>query len=1045
MTRRPYFLLASLILFLRIHSQSYYFKQFTAEQGLPDNYVYSSMQDKEGYLWICTGKGLVTFDGQLFMNANPDSLADGDFVFTSTQTKNNMLWFGSYGGKLFYTQHDKPVLFSTQINGPINLLVASRHSDNLYIVSNGNGIYSLQGTKLQLFEKTKYIPVQTLVELDADHLLIGGMEGLYLLTMSKQRLVKLNVTEGNYKQIQLLKHKKNTCYVMLSEQGVFELSVPLNAGESDVLPMRKVYQSKVELNSFYFHEEDGFLYAGTRDEQLEVVNTRNGFIQVPAASEFSGMASQILFDKEQNIWICTSGNGLFRLYKRDYEVIQSGNRAVFAIAQGINGFLYLGTDEGLLVLDESGREKTLLKQLNQTNLGKVTALHLDKQGCLWIGTSEHGLFVMEAGSLRVKALAFSKIPNIAINSITSNPYDQEIQVNTNLDGVYAYRGYELYNHFSSENSLLHNNVYYSLKLKNGKVYYATHNTAFNFSSGDQLFEIDVKNNGLLSDFNSFAEDPEGRLVIGTNGDGLYILQDTLVSTFPFNKQFENRYCSGLISDRSGSLWVMFRYQLYRYYYRDSILKLMNTGLSNQVMLNANAACLSPAGDLFFGTSKHVLVFRSQSLQHNQQVLPKSHLIRVQLSDSTKQFDEEGVLPFGRYDLRFEFSALSLRSSEDVQFSYMLKGRDNNWSPWSHIREVEFTNLTDGDYTLMVRAMNSEGFTETTPMEFHFVIDKPFWKKWWFWLFAAVVLVGSVLGFVRIRTRALIRAKERLERLVDEKTHELREEKERVEANNVIIAKQNEDITSSITYAKRIQEAILPQTQSEAGKGIPSLMIFFRPKDIVSGDFYWYAHKDNRLLIAACDCTGHGVPGAFMSMIGTTLFNKIVFDKGMSDPNEILLNMDMEITKSLKQENNELKDGMEAGLCSIDFEARQLAFSGAKRPLWLYRPTEDGFSFTEIKGDKFPIGGYDEVIRKSYQLHSVDLLPGDTLYMFSDGITDQFRRDDHKRLSSKRLKEFLHQIAGKPLVEQYSLFSDFMDNWKGDVKQTDDMLFIGIRI
>ena len=1031
---------------LQSNAQSFYSRLFTTEQGLPDNYVYSVVQDHSGYVWVSTGKGLVKFDGQLFMPFTPDSLAEGDFIFTATQTPDHRLWFGSYGGKIFSGDGGKPFLFRHQINGPVNLLVASAFANQVYVVSNGYGIYQLSDKGKNVYDKTRYLQINDLLEMDADNLLLAGMEGLYRYTLSTNVLEKISQVEGNCKHMQALQLKKDHYLFHVPEQGVFAIQFVRGAASANQSMVKPLYKTtSAEISSFYLQESEGDLYLGRRDEKMEVLNIRSGLTWTLDENEFAGMTGTILPDRENNVWISTLGNGLYRLLRKEFEMIQSNGHSVFAITQDRKGLTYFGTEAGVEVHDASG---TLLREINRiatVNLGKVNALHLDSAGQLWIGTNDRGLFVMDPLTLKTRTLVFSAIPNIAVNSITTNEKDDEIQVNTNLDGVYAYSQYKLVNHFSSENSLLHNNVYYSLKMKNGKVYYATHNTAFNFSNKEELFEIDVKNNGLISDFNTFAEDPQGRLMIGTNGDGIYILNDTTVRPFALNEALGTKYCNGLVTDRSGDLWIVLRYGLYRYYTKDSILKNIQVGGNNQQMFNTNAFFLNREGDLFFGTNKQVLVFRGAALRQNRPLLPRSYLVKIQLSDSVQRFNQEGLLPYGTYDIGFEFSALSLKNSEDVLFSYQLLGRDNNWSPWSKNRRVEFSTLSDGDYTFRVRAMNADGFAEQKPLEFHFCIDLPVWKKWWFWLLVAVALVLLIIGVVRIRTRALIKAKERLEVLVDEKTHELREEKERVEQNNKIIAKQNDDITSSITYAKRIQEAILPQNESTDNQVPMPLLIYYRPKDIVSGDFYWYATKDNRLLIAACDCTGHGVPGAFMSMIGTTLLNKIVFDKGTVDPESILLDMDKEITKSLKQENNELKDGMEAGLCSIDFSVPEVLFAGAKRPLWIFRNNGSGYSLLEIKGDKFPIGGYDAVVTKTYRLNKVPLQKGDMLYLFSDGVTDQFRHHDNKRLSTKRLRDFLSEQAGNSLSEQHKAITRLMEEWQGDGKQIDDMLLVGIRI
>jgi serine phosphatase RsbU (regulator of sigma subunit) len=259
----------------------------------------------------------------------------------------------------------------------------------------------------------------------------------------------------------------------------------------------------------------------------------------------------------------------------------------------------------------------------------------------------------------------------------------------------------------------------------------------------------------------------------------------------------------------------------------------------------------------------------------------------------------------------------------------------------------------------------------------------------------------------------------------------------------VIAAQNEEITSSITYAKRIQEAILPNKTVDF-KFKENILIYYKPKDIVSGDFYWYAERDNKFLVAAFDCTGHGVPGAFMSMIGTTLLNKIVLDQGELGPANILSEMDKEVSKSLRQIDSEVNDGMEAGLCCIDFKAKELVYSGAKRPLLLFRKIGNGYELEEYKASKFPIGGFADITDKSFTQHAITLKMGDMLYLFSDGIVDQFDSGNTKRISSKKVKELLRIMASLPINEQAIQLEKYIAEWKGSTKQTDDILVLGIR-
>jgi len=252
--------------------------------------------------------------------------------------------------------------------------------------------------------------------------------------------------------------------------------------------------------------------------------------------------------------------------------------------------------------------------------------------------------------------------------------------------------------------------------------------------------------------------------------------------------------------------------------------------------------------------------------------------------------------------------------------------------------------------------------------------------------------------------------------------------------------KNKDITDSINYSKRIQDATLP-SRSLLHKLFPESFILFEPKDIVSGDFFWYTEKAGRRLIAACDCTGHGVPGALMSMIGNNLLNQIVNESGITSPDEVLNHLHEEVRKALKQnEQHESRDGMDiAFLCFTDDGFLECA--AAQRPVWIVR---DG-GLTEIKGNKFSIGGLQTEEKRTFTKHRIQLLPGDVIYISSDGYADQSGGPNGKKFLSKQLKNLLVEISDKPAAEQEKNLQQTLHSWQGNTEQVDDVLVIGIKI
>ena len=273
--------------------------------------------------------------------------------------------------------------------------------------------------------------------------------------------------------------------------------------------------------------------------------------------------------------------------------------------------------------------------------------------------------------------------------------------------------------------------------------------------------------------------------------------------------------------------------------------------------------------------------------------------------------------------------------------------------------------------------------------------------------------------------------ERLELLVAERTHELFE--------------RNKHITDSIQYAQRIQKAILPSKQ-EIVRSFPESFIYFKPRDIVSGDFYWFAEKDNKTIIAVVDCTGHGVPGAFMSMIGNTLLNQIVLERGVTRPAEILNQLHEEVRFALKQdeiEEESRKDGMDISLCVFHQLHHIIEFAGANNSMYLVKNGE----LKEYKGDRMGIGGTRKTLNERFTNQIVKLDEEDvTIYMASDGYADQFGGQNGNKFMARNLKKMLLELSSiKSLKAQHLQINKTMEEWRGEEKQIDDQLIVGFRI
>ena len=316
------------------------------------------------------------------------------------------------------------------------------------------------------------------------------------------------------------------------------------------------------------------------------------------------------------------------------------------------------------------------------------------------------------------------------------------------------------------------------------------------------------------------------------------------------------------------------------------------------------------------------------------------------------------------------------------------------------------------------------------------------QKMLIWFFIIALFLVSGLGYFiyrsyRIKRQANIQL-EAKNKQISQQRDEIQKQKEIAESQRDQIAYQKKHITDSIEYALRIQTALLPSLELFTDK--LDHFVLYKPRDIVSGDFYWVAEMDSKQLIIAADCTGHGVPGAFMSMLGVSFLNEIILNKGIIQPDQVLNALREEVMSALKQEEeaSDVKDGMDMCVCLLDAPNQSLQFAGANNPLWIFSKGE----LTEIKGDKMPVAIHESM--NPFTNHWIDLKKGDTFYIHSDGFADQFGGPNQKKFLSKNFKRVLSEMLNRPMLEQGAELDKIFEEWRKDVEQIDDVTVIGVR-
>lgn len=424
------------------------------------------------------------------------------------------------------------------------------------------------------------------------------------------------------------------------------------------------------------------------------------------------------------------------------------------------------------------------------------------------------------------------------------------------------------------------------------------------------------------------------------------------------------------------------------------------------------------------------------------------------------------------DVSYELNSMQVALSSvyqdngmSAEYAWRLKGNENEYSKWTTQSLVQINNLREGEYYFEAKARNIHG-EESNVVGFGFRIFPPWYRTVWAYALYIVMLIALVYGVVQMNIKRLKAQNKRLEEIVQQRTREVVEQKEHIEVQKERIEEILKDIRSSINYAQRIQQAMLP-SQELFEKHLAGHFIIFYPRDVVSGDFYWAIKVKDWIVITVADCTGHGVPGAFMSMLGISLLNEIVGKKGVLVPSQILGDMRQAIIEALKQSTQHAsqKDGMDMSIVAINLKTRVCNWAGANNPLYIVRNNSkveqadfvedkkhkvipfDCCTLYEMKQDRMPVAIH--TIMEDFENHEVQLKEGDRLYMFSDGYTDQFGGNDYRKFMAKAFKELVASTSLVPIGEQgveiEKTFKEWM-NYKDLVhEQIDDVTVIGIQV
>jgi ligand-binding sensor domain-containing protein/serine phosphatase RsbU (regulator of sigma subunit) len=1026
-------------------AQTYFFDLYSVQQGLAQSKVYDIIQDRNDYIWLGTDGGVSRFDGLVFENFTSEDGLAVNGVQTIIQDHSGRIWLGHKGGGItYYDGRTFTIIRFDSLTLESDITSFSIDQDGkLWIATAGNGALCILNPDAppEMLQYEQYLGKRLSDQVFRSY--IGRDRTLYLVT--DIGIKKFNRETKDFDQfiiqkmpiyfqiITLLEDSKGNFWFGTHHDGLYKYD--------PILDSMSFYNTRDGLAnniiSSVFEDRNGNIWAGTwgggisrlSGDRIITFNNANGLPDTKIRC--------IRQDVEGNILIGTNENGL-AIFKGDHFVTFStsdgiADNQIWAILQDRSGNYWFGTNAGITIYNPSLEKNRQFSQLSaDKNLSgnQIRFIKEDQNGHIWIGTNDAGTFEYLPAQNRFNYnFILNSYNRQGIVSAMEIDHQNNLWVGT-IDGLlYFDIGNNQVERLTQIHGLAGSDISSLYADSKGIVWVGARGKGLAKILADTIIQIDLGNTFTPT---CITEDRNGWIWIGTEGMGVFaVSNDTIAAHLSRQNGLLANLITLVVADDENNVYIGTSRGLNKYSREDDMIYTYNrkngfTGIETK----NNAAYMDRDGNIWFGTVAGVTRY-SPDLENRPGIEPLTHITRMRINLEGREMVPGMRLKHHENSVIFDFTSICLTNPDAVSYQYKLEGADVDWLPETDQTTATYPALKPGKYIFMVKAKNSDGIWNTTPVEFAFQIRPPFYQTWWFILICILSGGVGILLYIKMRERALRRENRILEEKVKQRTALVVAQKEE-------LAQKNKDITDSIEYAKRIQIAILPPT-------IPfsDTFILFKPKAIVSGDFYWLVEKDGKEFLAAVDCTGHGVPGAFMSIIGHNALNKIVKEYGILKPSEIMRHLDQEVNSTLQQSTggNVVKDGMDMTLICYTREEQILEFSGAYNPIYLIRNGE----LTETKGDRFAIGrSVTDVQEKIFTNHVIKIEKGDSLYLFSDGYADQFGGVAGKKFKSAPMKELLLNIQDKSMEEQKNILNDTIENWRGDIEQIDDILVIGRR-
>ncbi len=1065
------------------------YEQYTINDGLSNSHITTLFQDSRGYIWIGTSDGLNRYDGYGFDVFRHHPLADstivGNYIQAITETPDGNIWIGTRNSGIAIWQKKDGKFKNLGKTSPI--FKALREYGVYGMETNGDDVWvKTRNAIIKINHATKefkrYDHYSSVLKKGISEsypvvsgngkIWFGSKDGIQYIQEDVQSIKHIAPTNRKQQvEISSLAKVNDSLLFAGSKEGLWRYSIK----QQSFTPLFKSTDKyKVESVNSILACDDGDVWLSTSKGLMNSKSPYNSYHSYVINSQLNAAfkkISSILIDNSGLMWVGTRQDGLFKIDSKPskFSSIAASDEVEYPIDcfdfQSVfvddDNTLWLGTvQKGVYSIQRDTKRfkhYTIYPPYVSKDDPVVNTMFKDSKDNMWFGTDD-GVFILHRGSNRIQEFSYTNSTDfkylLKTNKIKDIIEDRlgHIWFATQF-GLYKFDGSKMTSYWAdneSDNGLCDDEINVLFQDTDGLLWIGTNDGINTYNIVSKTFnrirniegQEKVLSHNIISDF---AEDHD-KIVIGTHSGLSYFDKNTKASSFWKYDDLISGKIYAVEIDDFNRIWISTGIGISMILPGGSPTHYNKNDGVPDYNFNVSASCKFGDNELFFGGDKGLTIINALDVPKN---LNKPKVIvtgakvyhKGKLSnDYQGVLDEISVLYRRNTMIRVSFSALEYTYPAANVYRIKLEGHDEGWRDDTFQNFVNFSNLSPGEYILKIKGANNDGVYAQDEAQLLIEVKPPLWMSGYAYAFYIIFAVLLIQTLINYRIRNYRKAYKALnEKALDKKKIEVQKES---------LSRIHQSLTDSISYAKRIQEAMIP-SEEMVKQIIPESFVYFRPKDIVSGDFYWTYRSGKKVFLAAVDCTGHGVPGAFMSIIGYDLLKNIVEVQEEHCPAQILNMLSREVALTFKKNGQDkglnkqsVDDGMDIALVMLDEEKQVLQFSGAMNPLYIIRDNE----IMTYKGDRFPIGYSDDERELSYSCQEIEVYPKDVIYLFSDGFADQFGGAEGKKFKYRRFRHLLLNIHKLPIDDQKAILHQKMEEWMGtEYEQVDDILLMGFRL